>query len=156
MFRNIVEQQNEFYKKSVSVLHEYNLSHFPDVGKQKDGRRLLKNLAKEDARYILALASEGQVGLTINARNLEHLFRRFHLSRREEVRRIGRKMYDLVVPVAPSIFLFAEPSQFEKDLHNSFKNNFPPLQGVASETLPDQNKQKTRLREPGLPATWSE
>jgi thymidylate synthase ThyX len=33
-------------------------------------------------------------------------------------------MYDLVYKVAPSIFLFAQPSQFERDLQESFKNNF--------------------------------
>lgn len=134
MFRKIIGLQNEFYKKSFSALQEYNLSRFPEIAKKKEGRKLLKNLAKEDARYILALASEGQVGLTINARNLEHLFRRFHLSRREEVRRIGSKIYDLVYPVAPSIFLFSEASRFEKDIHDSFRNNFDTIGQVASQS----------------------
>jgi thymidylate synthase ThyX len=104
---------------------------------------LLKNLAKEDARYILPLASEGQVGLTINARNLEHLFRRFHLSRREEVRRIGRTMYDLVYPVAPSIFLFSEPSQFEKYLSGSFKHNFDTI-GHSTNHFPGAAKKEKK------------
>lgn len=122
IFREIIRVQNEFYKKSFPILQEYNFNIFPELTRDEEGRRLLKNLAKEDARYILSLASEGQVGLTINARNLEHLFRRFHMNKKEEVRQIGRKMYDQVYRIAPSLFLFAEPSQFEKDLHDSSKN----------------------------------
>jgi flavin-dependent thymidylate synthase len=124
LFCEIIELQNDFYKKSLPVLQDYNFTKFPELSKKEKGRVLLKNLAKEDARYILSLASEGQVGLTINARNLEHLFRRFNLSSREELRQVGKKMYDLVYEVAPSIFLFAEPSEFEKELRDSFKNNF--------------------------------
>jgi len=134
MYEKIIQLQYEFYKKSVSALQEYNLSRFPEIAKKKEGRKLLKNLAKEDARYILPLASEGQVGLTINARNLEHLFRRFHLSRREEVRRIGSKIYDLVYPVAPSIFLFSEASRFEKDIHDSFRNSFDTIGQITSQS----------------------
>lgn len=143
MYRKIIRLQYEFYKKSASILQDYNLSHFPEVSNNKEGRKLLKNLAKEDARYILPLASEGQVGLTINARNLEHLFRRFHLSRREEVRRIGRKMYDLVYPVAPSIFLFSEPSQFEKYLSGSFKHNFDTI-GQSTNHSPGASKKEKK------------
>ncbi|MCK4766130.1 MAG: FAD-dependent thymidylate synthase [Candidatus Aminicenantes bacterium] len=123
-FSALIGIQNDFYKKAYAILQEYNFKKFPGILEQKGGRRELQNLAKEDARYILSLATEGQVGMTINARSLEHLFRRFFLSKRTEVREIGRKMYDLVYKIAPSIFLFAQPSQFEKDLHETFKNNF--------------------------------
>jgi thymidylate synthase ThyX len=54
--------------------------------------------------------------MTINARNLEHLFRRFALSKRDEVREIGNQMYQLVEKIAPSLILFPEPSAFESSL----------------------------------------
>ncbi len=145
IFREIIRLQNEFYRKSLSLLQEYNFSKFPLQSKDKSGRKTLENLAKEDARYILALASEGQVGLTINARNLEHLFRRFHMSKLQEVRQIGAKMYDLVYKVAPSIFLFAEPSQFEKDLQYSFKNNFSGALANRPVNLPSRKAVETRI-----------
>ena len=76
-------------------------------------RRRLEGWANEDARYILSLATAGQVGMTINARNLEHLFRRFSLSPHNEIRKLGRKIFSLVEPVAPSLILFPHPSEFD-------------------------------------------
>jgi thymidylate synthase ThyX len=61
------------------------------------------------------------VGVTINARNLEHLFRRFALSQRREVQEIGKEMFRQVEKVAPSLILFPEPSKFETALNDSFK-----------------------------------
>ena len=72
----------------------------PDLNGATAGRRELASLAKEDARYVLPLATCGQAGMTINARNLEHLFRRLALSRRAEVRRLSETLYELVMPVA--------------------------------------------------------
>jgi flavin-dependent thymidylate synthase len=123
-FRDTITIQNEFYKKSFALLKEYIFNTYPHLARTKTNRRLLEGWAKEDARYILSLATEGQVGMTINARNLEHLFRRFHLSRRAEVKEIGKRMFEQVEKIAPSIFLFSQPSQFSKDLTHSFKDNF--------------------------------
>jgi len=111
-FRKIVELQNNFYKKGYEILKKYFAKFYKEPDK-KSNKILIEGSAKEDARYILSLATEGQVGMTINARNLEHLFRRFSLSKRAEVRRIGQYMYSEVKDIAPSIILFPEPSKFE-------------------------------------------
>lgn len=102
----------DFYQSSFSVLAR-NLA--AGTGKPA-GRAEINELecrAKEDARYILPLAFKGQVGMTINARNLEHLFRRFHLSPLREVGKIGEELYRLVERIAPSLILFSQPSLFE-------------------------------------------
>ncbi len=124
LFRDTITIQNKFYKKSFALLKEYIFNTYPHLTGTKTNRNMLEGWAKEDARYILSLATEGQVGMTINARNLEHLFRRFHLSRRVEVKEIGKRMFEQVEKIAPSIFLFSQPSQFSKDLTHSFKDNF--------------------------------
>ncbi len=123
-FRDTITIQNEFYKKSFALLKEYIFNKYPHLTGKRANRSMPEGWAKEDARYILSLATEGQVGLTINARNLEHLFRRFHLSRRAEVKEIGKQMFEQVEKIAPSIFLFSQPSHFSKDLRYSFKDNF--------------------------------
>ena len=87
-------------------------------------QKLLEGMAKEDARYILSLATQGQVGMTINARNLEHLFRRFSLSPRDEVRKLAEKLYALIMPIAPSIILFPEPSAFDREAHAAMEKHF--------------------------------
>lgn len=76
-----------------------------------------EGIEAEDARYITSLATQGQVGQTINARNLEFLFRRFASHPLEEVREIGQKMYALVSPIAPSIILFTEANEFDQETY---------------------------------------
>ena len=39
-------------------------------------KSLLEGWAKEDARYAISMATETQLGMTINARNLELMLRR--------------------------------------------------------------------------------
>lgn len=139
-FRRIVELQNNFYKKSFEVLKKY-FSRFYKEPEKKSNKILIEGSAKEDARYILSLATEGQVGMTINARNLEHLFRRFSLSKRAEVRRIGQYMYSEVKDIAPSIILFPEPSKFEvkiSDFNIDFNSN--KKQGIKEFEIIDYDK----------------
>lgn len=126
LFKCTVTLQNDFYNRTFNVLNEFVFNKYPHMTGTHADRKTLNGWAKEDARYILSLATEGQVGMTINARNLEHLFRRFHLSPRAEVREIGAMMHEQVAQIAPSIFLFAQPSQFSQDLAHSFKDNFSP------------------------------
>jgi flavin-dependent thymidylate synthase len=121
LFIEIIQLQNEFYTKSFSILREYIFNKFPKLAEKKSNVKLLEGWAKEDARYILALATEGQVGMTINARNLEHLLRRFSLSKRTEVKDIGKEIFEQVKRIAPSIILFLEPSNFAKDFETFFK-----------------------------------
>jgi flavin-dependent thymidylate synthase len=124
MFKETIELQNAFYRKSFGILREYLFQRFPEQVKKKTGQHLVEGWAKEDARYILSLATQGQVGVTINARNVEHLCRRFALSQRQEVRDMGKEIFSQVEKVAPSLILFPEPSKFETALKSSFKHYF--------------------------------
>ncbi len=120
IFRDMVEMQNDYYRKAFTHLKGYLFNQYPAMAEKSSFRKVLEGWAKEDARYILSCATEGQVGMTINARNLEHLVRRFHLSRLSEVREIGKRMHESIKAVAPSIILFDRPSQFAADLVDSF------------------------------------
>ncbi len=123
-FRETVIRQNEFYKKAFTRLNDFISRKHPDIAGKKNNKILLESWAKEDARYILSLATLGQVGMTINGRNLEHLLRRLSLSARAESRALGCKIYELIESIAPSIILFHKPSTFEKKMHGDFRHNF--------------------------------
>ena len=115
IFRETVQEQNRFYFKAFERLNKRLQRQHRETIQSASGLKLVEGWAKEDARYILPLATSGQVGMTINARNLEHLFRRFRLSPRREVRELAEKLHALVLPIAPSIILFPEPSAFDRD-----------------------------------------
>ncbi|MCK7506709.1 MAG: FAD-dependent thymidylate synthase [Desulfobacterales bacterium] len=54
---------------------------------------MLEGWAKEDARYAIALATETQLGMTINARNLELMLRRLAAVGLAEARLYSEQLY---------------------------------------------------------------
>jgi len=75
-------------------------------------RRDQENRAKEDARYLLPLATTTQMGLTLNARNLEYILREFNGHALAEMRLLGEKLYKAVRPLVPSLIKHVQPSDF--------------------------------------------
>jgi len=111
-----IQRQNDLYKKFHQQLWVRLTAMYPDLATKPSGQTLLDGYAKEDSRYCLALATEGQVGMTINARNLEHLFRKLSRSRLIEARALGSALFRLVEPIAPSLILFPDASAFDQDI----------------------------------------
>ncbi len=113
LFRRTIRAQNRLYHVLNKKLRPYVFARYPSLAADPRKRALLEGWVLEDARYAVGLATEGQLGLTVNARNLELMIRRFGASPRAEVRELGRRFYNLARKVAPSIVLFTEPSDFD-------------------------------------------
>jgi flavin-dependent thymidylate synthase len=122
-----VHRQNRFYFKALDRLTKRLRQQHREICQKGSGQKLVENWAKEDARYILSMATSGQVGMTVNARTLEHMFRRWRLSPREEVRRLAATLCSLVAPVAPSIILFPEPTAFDGESFSAMDGCFASL-----------------------------
>jgi flavin-dependent thymidylate synthase len=117
-FRSIIELQNEFYHRSYEKLKSHVFAKNSGLAKDEKNHNLLEGWAKEDARYITSLATEGQLGLTVNARNLELMLRRFASNPYAEVREIGQELYRLATAVAPSIILFTEANDYDSKTYD--------------------------------------
>ena len=76
-------------------------------------RGLLEGWAKEDARYCLPLATETQLGMTVNARNVELMIRRLAASPLAEAREYSRRLYEATHVVAPSLVRYTEPTPYD-------------------------------------------
>ncbi|MFA5174395.1 MAG: FAD-dependent thymidylate synthase [Candidatus Pacearchaeota archaeon] len=64
----------------------------------------------EDARFLLPNATETKIIVSMNPRSLLNFFKQRLCNRAQwEIRRLAEKMYDLVLPTAPSIFQYAGP-----------------------------------------------
>jgi flavin-dependent thymidylate synthase len=98
LFQETVQAQNQFYRELIE-----------------------KKVEAEDARYVTALATPAQLGMTINARALELLFRRFASHPLAEVNKLGREMYDQVKNIAPSIILFTEANPLDRDTYQELR-----------------------------------
>ena len=120
-FVGIIRTQNEFYQ------------------------RLCEEIEEEDARYITGLATEGQLGLTINARNLELLVRRFASHELKEVQNLGKEMFKAVEKIAPSIILFTEANDFDQKTYPALREYFQGLEGSRREEKGLEGKGEVQL-----------
>lgn len=91
LFDKTIKEQNDFYQELIS-----------------------KNIEPEDARYVTSLATKAQLGMTLNARNLELLFRRFASHPLLEIQKLGREIFNQVKDIAPSIILFTEANALDQ------------------------------------------
>lgn len=131
-YLNIIRAQNNFYKILFNKIKKYASKRYPHLTKSKKGQHALENISKEDARYILSLATQTQLGATINARNLELMMRRFASHRLSELNRLGKKFFTLVKKIAPSIILFYEANDYDE-------KTYPALQQHTQDLLRKTN-----------------
>ncbi|MCP4650884.1 MAG: FAD-dependent thymidylate synthase [PVC group bacterium] len=126
MFVDMIKEQNKAYFELFDKLKEHVFKKYADLAADPKKHNLLEGWAKEDARYITALATESQVGMTVNARNLELMLRRFASCPLSEVKDLGRIIYEQIADIAPSIVIFHEAN--DRDC-----NTFPELKKLAGE-----------------------
>jgi flavin-dependent thymidylate synthase len=113
LFIRTVKSQNALYHKLFKRLKPYFFEKNEEMTADPKKQSILEGWAKEDARYVASLATEGQLGMTVNARNLEFMIRRFASTKLAELKEFNQKIYNLAKEVAPSIVLFTEASDFD-------------------------------------------
>lgn len=112
-FRNIISFQNDTYFALYEKLKLYLFRKFSELVKTKNGERTVDGWAKEDARYVVSLATLSQFGMTVNARTLEYMLRKLRSSSLPEVREIAENIYIKVKDLAPSIIKFTDPALYD-------------------------------------------
>lgn len=143
-FVDMIGQQNEAYFKLFEKLREYVFETHSELAKETKNHTLLEGWAKEDARYITSLATESQVGMTINARNLELLLRRFASHPLKEIKDLGRAIYEQIVNVAPSIVIFHEENDLDRYTYPRLKEH---VKDIIKDKHPDELSEEVRLVE---------
>ncbi len=118
LFVRTVRAQNALYHRLYERLKPFVFAKNPEAAAEPKNHAVLDGWAKEDARYVVSLATEGQLGLTANARSLELLIRRFAANGLAEVKALNARLFELAKEVAPSIILFTEPSPFDAETYD--------------------------------------
>ncbi len=121
IFIGTIKAQNALYHKLYKKLKPYIFEKHRDLAGDSKKHSMLDGWAKEDARYVVSLATEGQLGMTVNARNLELLIRRFASKRLAELKEFNHKVYALAKEVAPSIILFTEANEFDSKTYDELE-----------------------------------
>lgn len=152
-FEELVGFQNAFYLRNLKKLEKYQFESNPELAekaaeaeirgvseKMNRARNTLEGWAKEDARYALSLATEAQLGMSFNARTLEHAIRTLRNSELAECRELAQKLFDTTKDVAPSLIILTDPDEFKKafktDLQDDhFKFTSKNLKKIVSEKI---------------------
>ena len=72
--------------------------------------------AKEDARYLMPLATSTQLGMTVNARELEYMISRLAAHPLEELKIFSKKAFVVAKASIPSLVRYPEPSRHCLDI----------------------------------------
>lgn len=142
-FAEIVREQNDFYHVLYEALKPWVFEKHRDLAADPASRVYLENLAKEDARYVLSLATQTQLGMTANARNLELMLRRFSARPLEEARRFGSQLYSACAGTAPSLIRYTEATEHDLYTRNDLKE-------VSHELFAKWGKKKWEEKKPRI------
>jgi len=82
---------------------------------------------------VASLATEGQLGMTTNARNLEFMIRRFASKKLAELKEFNQKIFALAKEVAPSILLFTEANDFDSRTYGELEDKAQSFLGSSGE-----------------------
>ena len=114
LFIETVQMQNDFYHHIYGQLRPYVFEQNKALTENSANRSMLEGWAKEDARYAISLATETQLGMTINARNLELMLRRLSALPLAEARLFSEKLYAATKGIAPSLIRYTEATDYDR------------------------------------------
>src|SRR3989339_496886 len=135
-FTATVQMQNRFYQGLYERLRPYIFAQNPDLAADPANRLLLEGWAKEDARYIIPLATETKLGMTVNARNLELMIRRLAAAPLIEAHEYSRRLFDATKGVAPSLVRYTEPTAYDLETTNDLRAQAARIIANMQATLP--------------------
>ncbi len=114
LFVSTIAMQNDFYHQLYERLRPYVFERNKVLAENPANRSMLEGWAKEDARYAIALATETQLGMTINARNLELMLRRLAAVGLAEARLYSEQLYSATKDIAPSLIRYTQATDYER------------------------------------------
>jgi len=114
LFVSTVESQNDYYHALYEKLRPYIFDKQKSLAADPANKSLLEGWAKEDARYAISMATQTQLGMTINARNLELMLRRLAAHPLAEAKEYSDKLYAATKEIAPSLIRYTQATDYDK------------------------------------------
>ena len=140
-FAETIRRQNECYHACYERLRPHVFAKHPDLAGDPANRSLLEGWAKEDARYAIALATETQLGMTLNARNLELMLRRLAAHPLAEARDFSAALFKSTKSVAPSLVRYTEATDYDRLTRQELREM------VSGLDKPDKSRQSLKNME---------
>jgi flavin-dependent thymidylate synthase len=114
LFNATIKTQNDYYHALYEKLRPYIFDKHKSLADNPANKSLLEGWAKEDARYVISMATETQLGMTINARNLELMLRRLAALPSAEAQEYSKKLYEATKEIAPSLIRYTQATDYDR------------------------------------------
>ena len=137
----------QFFYDTVRYLFELYVTAIPLVEKtlsekrqryekesENSWQRRLRSESADVCRYLLPAAAMANVGMTINARALEHSIRKMLTSPIEEVRLIGEEIKSIAQQKVPTLVKYATPDEAIKNSTKAIRQHQPNHRVLLEET----------------------
>ena len=127
LFVSTIEAQNDYYHALYEKLRPYIFDKHKTLAANPANKSLLEGWAKEDARYAISMATQTQLGMTINARNLELMLRRLAATSLAEANEYSEKLYAATKEIAPSLIRYTQATDYDKFTRQKLRSQALPL-----------------------------
>ncbi|KUG23033.1 thymidylate synthase thyx [hydrocarbon metagenome] len=122
LFINAIQTQNDYYHALYEKLRPYIFDKHKELADDPVNKSLLEGWAKEDARYAISMATQTQLGMTLNARNLELMLRRLAAHPLAEAKEYSEKLYAATKEIAPSLIRYTNATDYDKFTRQNLRN----------------------------------
>jgi flavin-dependent thymidylate synthase len=123
LFTDTVQTQNDYYHALYEKLRPYIFEKHKTLAETPANKSLLEGWAKEDARYAISMATQTQLGMTINARNLELMLRRLAALPLAEAMEYSEQLYTATKEIAPSLIRYTQATDFDKFTRHNLRSH---------------------------------
>ncbi len=152
LYRETCTQLLDAYARALEAAGNLARSRFPRQAGESDSRweGRIRSRYVDVCRYLLPAAVLANVGITINARALEHAIRKLLSHPLAEVRSIGAEIKQTALAEVPTLVKYAEENAYLRDLAEKYRRASAPL-GIPSPPPEDPPRSWMRLvdYEPG-------
>jgi flavin-dependent thymidylate synthase len=142
LFTDAVKMQNDYYHILYEKLRPYVFAENKALAENPANKSLLEGWAKEDARYVISMSTQTQLGMTINARNLELMLRRLAALPSAEAQEYSKKLYAATKNIAPSLIRYTQATDYDRFTRQNLRSQTSAflqkhsLQSESSKKLP--------------------
>lgn len=136
-----IHEQNQTYYTLYENLRPYFFEKHATLANDPKNHKMLEGLAKEDARYVISLSTQTQLGMTVNARSLENIISKCNSHPLSEIREYADLLYGCTKSYTPSIVKYVKPTPYlahkNKDICDFIQNNTPEKYVLERKNEPD-------------------
>jgi thymidylate synthase ThyX len=128
-YRRTCQSLLDAYARSLETIGMLAKEIFPRREGESDTRweGRIRSPVNDVCRYLLPAAALANVGITINARALEHAIRKMLSHPLSEVRTIGAEIKQTALAEVPTLVKYAEENAYLRDLPGTFRRASAPL-----------------------------